>query len=246
MESNDESIKTIVDLGLTGVQARIYLSLLRIGTAPIKETANAAKVARPDVYRALATLLELGLVEKVISTPAQYKPVSIIDGVQVLMSRRANENVELNRRVTNLIKSKERKSAEEFAEKTQKTICILHNTKNFLQFFMKNSGVVKEALRRNVTVQILTEDIGYSNFLKEIQSLQKFPLFEIKFLPAPPRIGFTIFDCEKILLKEDPNLDYSDFPSLLSSNYSLIELAKAYFDDAWNKATKIEHVPSKK
>jgi sugar-specific transcriptional regulator TrmB len=124
MESNDESIKTIVDLGLTGVQARIYLSLLRIGTAPIKETANAAKVARPDVYRALATLLELGLVEKVISTPAQYKPVSIIDGVQVLMSRRANENVELNRRVTNLIKSKERKSAEEFPNHKDQFILI--------------------------------------------------------------------------------------------------------------------------
>jgi sugar-specific transcriptional regulator TrmB len=269
MDSNEENIKTLIDFGLTGVQARIYLSLLRIGTSPIKETANAAKVARPDVYRALATLLELGLVEKVIPTPAQYKPVPIIDGVCVLMSRRASETVELNRRVTNLVKSHERKSVEEFpnhkdqfilipnpetlpleikkiAEKAQKNICAIYTWKKFLNFFMQNSEVAKEALRRNVAIQILTEDIGYSNFLNEIQSLEKFPLFEIKFLHTPPRVGFTIFDGEEILLVTSPDLDYSDSPSLGSSNHSLIELAKAYFDNAWKKATKIEHVFQKK
>lgn len=268
MISNEENIQTLIDFGLTGVQARIYLSLLRIGTSPIKEIANAAKVARPDVYRALARLFELGLVEKIISTPAQYKPVPIIDGVCVLMSRRASETVELNRRVTNLVKSHERKSVEEFpnhkdqfilipngetlpleikkiAEKAQKNICAIYTWKKFLQFFMQNSGVVKEALSRNVAIQILTEDIGYSN-LNEIRSLEKFPLFEIKFLHEPPRIGFTIFDGEEILLVTSPDLDYSDSPSLGSSNHSLIELAKAYFDNAWSKAIKIETVPPKK
>ena len=44
----DESIRTLVDLGLSGTQAKSYLGLLGIGSGSISEIANVSKVARPE------------------------------------------------------------------------------------------------------------------------------------------------------------------------------------------------------
>ena len=74
----DENIRTLVDLGLSGTQAKSYLGLLGIGSGSISEIANVSKVARPDTYRAINDLLEAGLVEKIITVPTKYKPLPIV------------------------------------------------------------------------------------------------------------------------------------------------------------------------
>ena len=63
MSANEENIKTLIDLGLTGAQAKIYIALLYLGPTSTKEISRASKVARPDVYRALTELQESGIVE---------------------------------------------------------------------------------------------------------------------------------------------------------------------------------------
>ena len=48
MSAIDENVKTLVDLGLSGTQAKSYLGLLEIGSGSISEIANVSKVARPE------------------------------------------------------------------------------------------------------------------------------------------------------------------------------------------------------
>jgi sugar-specific transcriptional regulator TrmB len=55
----DEDIETLKKLGLNGVQAKAYLTLLKIGPSKANEIAKASNVARPDIYRTIIKLQEV-------------------------------------------------------------------------------------------------------------------------------------------------------------------------------------------
>jgi DNA polymerase III alpha subunit len=56
-----------MDLGLTLLQAKIYLALSKTGKATIKTISKASNSARQDIYRIMPTLQKLGLAEKIIA-----------------------------------------------------------------------------------------------------------------------------------------------------------------------------------
>ena len=100
----------MVDLGLSGTQAKSYLGLLGIGSGSISEIANISKIARPDTYRAINDLVETGLVEKIVTMPTEYKPLPIADAVGVLMLRRTKESIDrIKKQINSLRNSKRRK-----------------------------------------------------------------------------------------------------------------------------------------
>lgn len=45
----DEEIQTLMDLGLSLLQAKTYLALAALGTATIKSVAKTAKMAKQDI-----------------------------------------------------------------------------------------------------------------------------------------------------------------------------------------------------
>lgn len=99
----EENIRTLNDLGLSCAQSKIYLSLLANGLSSIKEVAHASNVARPDTYRALSRLQEIGIVEKIVALPTKVKALPIVDAIDILMLRRTRENVDLKKRAVKLI-----------------------------------------------------------------------------------------------------------------------------------------------
>ncbi|MBT0159006.1 hypothetical protein G4O51_03370 [Candidatus Bathyarchaeota archaeon A05DMB-2] len=53
---DDKKIETLVRLGLTNNQARVYLSALQTRKASVKTISQSAKVGREDVYRIMPSL----------------------------------------------------------------------------------------------------------------------------------------------------------------------------------------------
>lgn len=68
-----EALKT---LGLTGHEAQVYISNVQKGEQTGYEIANLTGIARSNVYAALASLLEKGIVYKVSEEPARYVAIS--------------------------------------------------------------------------------------------------------------------------------------------------------------------------
>jgi len=68
-----EALKT---LGLTGHEAQVYISNVQKGEQTGYEIANLTGIARSNVYAALASLLEKGIVYKVSEDPARYISIS--------------------------------------------------------------------------------------------------------------------------------------------------------------------------
>ena len=76
---------TLIDLGLTLKQARVYTALVESGPLRVSAISKISKVARQDIYGALLKLQQLGLVEKIIERPLKYRAVSVNEGVSLLL-----------------------------------------------------------------------------------------------------------------------------------------------------------------
>ncbi len=64
-----DHIQTLMDFGLSYLQANVYLNLVKLEVANVQMIAKASNVARQDVYRVMPILLEMGLGEKIIAKP---------------------------------------------------------------------------------------------------------------------------------------------------------------------------------
>lgn len=67
-----------MDHGLTEYQARVYLTLLDLGTATASQVTPHARVPRTRIYATMSQLHEKGLVEIIPETPLKYKPVPFV------------------------------------------------------------------------------------------------------------------------------------------------------------------------
>ncbi len=83
----DELIESLRGLGLTRLQATVYLALRRLGIAYARDLTAELGVNRADVYRTLRTLLKLGLVEVRLGNPAKFQAVAPKSALDVLLNR---------------------------------------------------------------------------------------------------------------------------------------------------------------
>jgi sugar-specific transcriptional regulator TrmB len=95
--------KTLRELGVSLLQARVYLSLLKLGTySDVRTISVFSKVARQDVYRTITELRDLGLVEMVIGSPALFRAIPLKETVAILMEKRNQRTQVLMEEVTEL------------------------------------------------------------------------------------------------------------------------------------------------
>ena len=87
----DETIHTLMELGLTGLQSKVYLTLAAMEKANGKTLWKSSGVARQDVYRILDELQNKGLIEKILATPMQYKAIPLQEGLSILLKRKAKQ-----------------------------------------------------------------------------------------------------------------------------------------------------------
>jgi len=73
---SEEDAANLVDMGLTLLQARVYLVLLRLGTTRAPRLASVVGVVRPEIYRILRELSARGLVHRSLTSPSTYMAAS--------------------------------------------------------------------------------------------------------------------------------------------------------------------------
>ncbi len=100
----EEDIRTLTKLGCVPSQAKLYLSLLKMGEADGKTISQHSGMPRQEVYRILCELQEMGLVEKVIAVPLRFKAVPIQDGLSILLMQKAREYSEAKKETRVLIR----------------------------------------------------------------------------------------------------------------------------------------------
>jgi sugar-specific transcriptional regulator TrmB len=70
MHQENREIQVLVELGFNASQAKVYLTLFKIGEATVSRVAKTAQIDRADTYRLMNQLHEMGFVKKSLATQA--------------------------------------------------------------------------------------------------------------------------------------------------------------------------------
>ncbi len=263
---NGEDIEALNSLGLTSVQARVYLVLNTMGKATIKTIAKMANIARQDTYRITSELHELSIVEKIISNPAEYRAIPIRDGIDILIQRKHRESSEaysramqfLQRHKHEMVNAKPQESMPQFAlvpenealiiklkrgaETAQRSIDTTLTWKKFSQGIEILSEVYQKALRKGVEIRVAVEKPEYiKSWDKTTQALMRNPLFKLRTIPIPPSGIVAIYDQKEMLLATSAVGNIAGSPALWSDNPSLISVSQEYFELIWVNSHECKH-----
>ncbi len=83
---SEDLLTALVELGLSGSEAKVYLAVARRGVATTKEIAVNAGKERSNTHHLLLRLQELGLVEATLDSPTRFKPVEPREAVDQLFN----------------------------------------------------------------------------------------------------------------------------------------------------------------
>ena len=85
-------------LGLTLVQAKVYIALANSDALTIQKISDVSGVARTDLYRIMKELQNEGIIEKILTHPIQFKAVPMNEVLNRLIQKRNKESLEIKKK----------------------------------------------------------------------------------------------------------------------------------------------------
>jgi len=259
----DEDVQILTGFGLTFLQAKVYLTLVRTGNSTIRKIAEKANIARQEAQRVATELQSLGLVEKLLVNPTEFEPLPINDAVTFLLERREKASLELEQKANMLLKNFANNQVESLDEEKMAQFVITSGKEAIIR---KSRMVVDRTKESCDLINGLWKNVGYASFLFREQSIQalkrhvkirlvaaKLPeeqsaqeIFEysiasrnveIKFVSSSLPAILGIYDKKELLVYTSPEKLIGDSPMLWTNNPALIAAAQTYFNKLWKRAT---------
>jgi sugar-specific transcriptional regulator TrmB len=244
-------------LGLTSIQAEVYLTLAKLGQSKVKTIAKNLQIDRAQVYRALPTLEENGLVQKILTKPINYRAIPLEQAFPILINRQTKTLDNIQEKVEDFIK-KFGKTKQELSTKEQpkyvissmstahqnKVKQLFNNLKNsldvmfnweVLRYTIKFYGEEYErALRRGVKVRFITDKAKDSEIQKIIQPLKEIGSVEVRKATLFRLSPIAIFDNKIVdIITSTDNIEV-----LRVSHQNLVSSMHDYFELKWRSAHK--------
>jgi sugar-specific transcriptional regulator TrmB len=264
--SPNEEIQALTKLGLTVLQAKVYLTLAKSGKTTIKIISQASKIDRSDVYRIVSKLQEKGLVEKIITTPNTFKAVPIHDGLPMLLRRKAEEYNEIEAKAKELLQKYEKNNEEKplqedvcqfilvpkkeasrrkftnAIENTQTSCDMILHWECFRYGMTEDTETWKKAVEKGVKIRFIVYKSEDEKAVSRIvQILKKKGSFKVRYIFTPPPTTISIFDKKETIITISPTPHPRETPNLWSNNPSLIAIFQDYFELMWRASKKSKH-----
>lgn len=258
---NQGDIETLIHMGLTQRQAKIYITLLQSGISTTRTISQISKIPRPDIYRIISKLQEIGLTEKIIDKNAKFEAIPLQDGIQILLQRKNKEFTEMHKDAKKLLKkcyridSKKQHQTEtrqfilisereSFARKidtavqnSQYSIDFIYPQCAFPRAFFFMAESCKKAMKRGVRIRWIVEKSGDEEaWPKFVNTITKTPLFKLRTVPEALNSRLGMIDKKEAFI--DTNTRTSDAASsiLWTNNVNVLTVFQDYFENLWVRA----------
>ncbi len=252
----------LIDIGFTKNQARVYLTLLKLGKTEGGILSNNASMPTPVVYRTLKELQKMGLVEKEITFPSKFKATPLKRGLQILVNqslehykkRRAkteeillrnphmeDENLKEKEYRLISIEGKDRiiQTIKLQHEKACKFVDVLSTMNRWLHIFDCCFEDYTNNLARKVHYRILISKVeSKAVFPDEVKMLLSDPNFELKVTNTTLVNNFGIFDGEEATFNFFPSKPLKESPIIWTNHPSFIAMAQDHFNKLWKSTRK--------
>jgi len=268
LESQFSKIQVLVDLGLSRVQAKVFLTLVEFGPLTATEISEISKIARSDIYPKLSKLENLCLVEKIIETPVGYRAIPMDKAVSLLLKTKTEQYQKIRAESKILLHEvNQRKKAENTKhiesqhfilipkgttvvdrintaiENAQHNIDLVISWKRFSRGIITTfTESIEKAWKKPVKMRFIVEKPLNNQTAKQlVHFCRKRPSCQMKFIPNHPETVFGIYDKKEVFVIVFSKTDLPGSPALWSDNSSLIALTCNYFELLWREA--IESTP---
>ena len=94
----------LVEFGFTALQSKVYLALLRLGSARAGQLGKVTGIVRPEIYRILHELASKGLVQRTAGAPSTYGATPPDKGLSLVIDLYKKRLVDLERKKASLVK----------------------------------------------------------------------------------------------------------------------------------------------
>jgi sugar-specific transcriptional regulator TrmB len=260
LKTLEQAVSTLKDLGLTTVQAKTYIALVKLNGATIKEIAQLSKVPRTDLYRSIEALEKKGLVEKIISKPSRFKTKSIDECINILHREIEERNRELLRKAVDLRDYLRTQlntllphagstsyllvPNKSVISKIRKAITELENSLDVISSFSRFSAAmvlfadeVENAWSRGVKCRfILEKPTTESALLMNVGPHVKKTTCRFKFIDVVPQTVVAIYDRKQVIVIENPKASLDESPCLWSNKQNMVSMSLQLFEMFWRKA----------
>jgi sugar-specific transcriptional regulator TrmB len=264
MLSSEAEIQALINFGLTATQARVYLWLNILGKSKAKTITKSSGISRQDVYRVLAELFEIGLVEKTLSSPTEFNAISGTNCISLLLQQRKKETLQMRNAASKIIGALTKKTieksgdqtsqlilvpegysilfkAQDLIEQAQITICSISPSQNLFPWIDNESKSFGKALSRKVRIRVITDLNRNKNQMPPtLLALEKNPFFQIRYLKSPPNVSFGVYDDRKLILELSATSGFLGSQTIVTENPCLIDMATNYFKFKWNQAQEFK------
>jgi sugar-specific transcriptional regulator TrmB len=260
-EPIESAIQLLCAFGLTVNQAKIYLAIAFSKADTVKVISKISHIPSESIYRTMPTLEIMGLVYRVLSTPAKYRAIPIQETIELLKARDEKEREDLynkaNHLTKNLLVNLPANLSEESEEDTilvigydawvRKLGCGVNNAsksfqgityaESFRQGMFNNGKSYEKCLQRGVECRHIVHQIGKKElYLLGDSHLLKNPLWKRKYT-LPSALSFAIIDKKELLISLTPSELGKKHRAMCTTNPGLVALALNYFESLWNMAS---------
>jgi sugar-specific transcriptional regulator TrmB len=257
-----EDTHLLADIGFTKNQAKLYLTLLKMGKTDGKTLSKVANAPKPVVYRTLGELQEMGLVEREIAVPNKFKATPLKQGLQILLNQSLEHYKENRKKTEQFLLRRHYLEEENFEEQTYRLIAvegkerimqvikrqhdkacrsieILSTLHRWLQIIDCCFENYEKALARKVKYQIVVDEPeGKVVFPEEVETLLANPNFELKVTRSSLVNNLGICDGEEATFNFFPPRSLAESPIIWTNNPCFISMAQDHFDKVWKAAKK--------
>lgn len=254
--------------GLTGLEARVFLTLYDLQKANVSEISKRSDIDRSNIYKTLKKLEDLKLVERELDTTSRYNPVPLPVAISILTNmkkqeyRKTVESLEKLAKQVDVFKTTKSQESEEFFKihpgdshvftfhwekflsDAKKTVDLIvteyREPKNHNLWY-----IYEKLLQRGVTIRCIIDrslgnDDEFKMRIKQFEHLLQFPNVEIKICSECKKPYGMHVDEKNIILFLDDVIPLKSSRTLWTNNKQITRNFKEHFEINWKKAIALQ------
>jgi sugar-specific transcriptional regulator TrmB len=258
VQNQEESVEALVELGLTHLQAKVYIALVCLETATAREIHKSSKIVRPNVYRMLSELEEKDLIERVIGKPTKFRPIPPNEAISILLKKRREKTCLLEKKAIQKLRKLQKNDIEtsfadmdsqfillskgetnpmaefnrlrEAVANAQKSVMSLTNFELFRRIKYVDEQSWKRAIQMGVKLKFITDKRLKERQINLDSALINNDNFEIRWTNTPPPTSLLLVDKKEAFFRIGIDLTS---PVLLATAPQLVETLEDYFETKW-------------
>ena len=275
MESvSDTHVDRLCKLGLTALQAKIYLLLYETGRTKIQTLARIANVDRANTYQILWQLQKKGIVETIVGTPTLYQAVSLQEASAALLAQKKREFervVETSKELLQENAEREQKLPDLSVPQisfvsygnsmaSKKIVLAWTNVQRLAELYLEEPSfaealewpwvlnIWKKAMNRGVKVRVITQNLQEKSdcLSRSLSSLEKNRNFEIRYTTSAIICQCICLDEKETWLFVDKINTHDQAQSIMLRHKGLGKMAHSLFEMLWDETPPSPHIKQKR